>query len=513
MNLSVAYNDFAISLQHAGHRDHAEQNYRKAIELDETNGPAWSNLGTILSGKALHTEALAAYEKAIELDPNMAPAHSNISVIYADRGQNEKALASLRKALELQPDFPVAHSNLISQLDLSADQTTEALQAERKEWARRHTGKIPRMPKVKHRNNKIRVGYVSADMRQHSASYLFGMMLTEFDRDAFDVYAYYSYPIYDGVTDIFEKGVTKWRDVRAMTDEELAGQIRHDKIDILVDLSGHSAGNRLLAFARKPAPVQITAWGYIGGTGLREMDYMLADEVLVPMEERHLYAEKIIDLPCGINLGFREPFPAITPRPDRPFTFGSFNRLPKFTKPMFDAWGKIFEACPDAQLLMKTGELDDEGTRDYIIAELKAVGIDQLRVQMMGRSKWAQHVEAFNLVDVCLDSFPHGGGVTTMETLMMGVPVVSLMHPTIFGRVSADSIKAVGMDEWIGQSLDDYVQIAIDAYNEREHITAGREALRKKMENSVLCNTKECVEAVENVYRFLVDTSPPTLKK
>lgn len=497
MNLSVAYNDFGITLQNAGYRQHAEEIYRKSVEFDGNNPAAWSNLGTVLIGRGSHTEALQAYERAISLDPDLAAAYSNMSMIYADRGENDKAIAVLRKALELNQDFPVAHSNLISQLDLGGEQTTQIMQDERKAWAKQHTGKIQRMPKVKHQNAKIRVGYVSADFRQHSAAHLFGAMLTEYDRHAFDVYAYYSHPFYDEITDKFESS-TKWRDIRQMSDDDAAGQIRHDKIDILVDLSGHSAGNRLLVFARKPAPVQITAWGYIGGTGLKEMDYMLADSVLVPEYERHLYTEKIIDLPCGINLAFREPFPEIKERPERPFTFGSFNRLPKVTKPMFQAWGRIMAARPDSVLLMKTGELDDEGARDEIIAQLKAVGINQLRVRMMGRTKWFEHAEAFNEVDVCLDAFPHGGGVTTMESLMMGVPVVAYRYPTIYGRLSADSLQAVGMNDWIGESVDDYVRIAVEAK------TVDRQALRQTMEQSILCDTKGVVSAVEQVYKSLL---------
>ncbi len=502
--LSKAYNDFGNYLQNSGYVDRAEVMYREAVTVNALNPFAWSNLGTCLTARGETEEALAAYSKAIELDPELPAAWSNISIIHADRGHGGKAIQALRKALELDPTFSVAHSNLICQLDLST--ATEAeLQAERKRWAAQHTAHIEHLELRPHNRDKVRIGYVSADIRNHSAAAGFGAMLTKFDRERFEVYAYYNNAYSDKKTEYFRGKVSVFRDVAHLTDKALAEQIRDDEIDILIDLSSHSAGNRLLTFAYKPAPVQITAWGYQTGTGLEEMDYIFSDPAYFPPEVRHLYAEKFIDMPCMFALEYEEEFPPIRSyRPGRPPTFGCYNRLSKITAETYRAWGRIMAACPEARILLKTVELDDESTRDAVIAQLKDVGIDQMRVCLMGKTSWSEHMDAYNESDVCIDPFPHGGGVTTLEGLMMGVPVIALRWPNLAGRVSSSLLASAGLHRWIAETEDEYVSLAVKNV---KHGLESRRELRARMKGSILFDMRRYVAAVEAVYLKLAGKS------
>jgi predicted O-linked N-acetylglucosamine transferase (SPINDLY family) len=331
-------------------------------------------------------------------------------------------------------------------------------------------------------------------------------MLTEFDREAFEVYAFSNSVVADQATALFQQNVTVWRAIAGMSDEAVAELIRADEIDILVDLSGHSGGNRLLVFARKPAPIQITAWGYIGGTGMKAMDVFFADEVVVPPEERALYAEEVRYLPSVVCYYPFEPFPPVNALPalmGRGLTFGSFNRLAKITEASFRVWAEVLLAVPHSRMVLKTPELDQLSEQERIRDRFVAYGVAPERVVLLGRTSWAEHVAAFNQVDIGLDPFPHGGGVTALEGLMMGVPVVTLKWPTIPGRLSAAILTPLGLTDWIADSPEAYVRIAVEKSRDLMALSVLRKQLRGRMTSSLIGDPKAYARAVESEYRLL----------
>jgi predicted O-linked N-acetylglucosamine transferase (SPINDLY family) len=286
----------------------------------------------------------------------------------------------------------------------------------------------------------------------------------------------------------------------------VASLIQQDQIDILVDLSGFTEGNRLLVFARKPAPIQITAWGYIGGTGMKAMDVFFADEVVVPPEERALYAEEVRYLPSVVCYYPFEPFPPVNALPalmGRGLTFGSFNRLAKITEASFRVWAEVLLAVPHSRMVLKTPELDQLSEQERIRDRFVAYGVAPERVVLLGRTSWAEHVAAFNQVDIGLDPFPHGGGVTALEGLMMGVPVVTLKWPTIPGRLSAAILTPLGLTDWIADSPEAYVRIAVEKSRDLMALSVLRKQLRGRMTSSLIGDPKAYARAVESEYRLL----------
>ncbi len=356
-------------------------------------------------------------------------------------------------------------------------------------------------------NRIIKVGYVSADFREHSAALVFGAMLTKFNAGAFQVFAYSNSAKADAVTRRFQQNVTQWREIGRLSDAAAAHMIRDDGIDILVDLSGHSAGNRLGVFAIKPAPVQITAWGYITGTGMKAVDAIFADPVIIPEDEKKFYAEQVVYLPNVVCPAFfLTKYPDVNALPafaKKTVTFGSFNRLAKISDQTLKTWARVLVAVPNSTMVVKTNGLEHPHLRERVLKPFTDAGIDHGRITILGRTSWPEHVAAFHQIDMALDAFPHSGGLTTLEGLMMGVPVVTLKWPTLVGRLSASFLTAVGLTDWIAETEDAFVALAVQKARDLEQLNALRQTLRARLGKSVLGDADTYVAAVESEYKKL----------
>jgi predicted O-linked N-acetylglucosamine transferase (SPINDLY family) len=297
-----------------------------------------------------------------------------------------------------------------------------------------------------------------------------------------------------------------WHDVAHVSDDALDAQIRADQIDVLVDLSGHSAGNRLPVFARKPAPVQVTAWGYAASTGLDAIGYFLADPVCVPPEARASYTEQVVDLP-GILCYDAAPYaPAVSTLPARTrgyVTFGAFNRLPKVSAETLAAWGRVLAAVPGSRLLVKTTGADASPSREWLLRQLAALGVDPARVTLLGSTPHPEHLAAHNEVDLMLDTFPQSGGITTFDALLMGVPVVTLLGERVQGRASASFLTALDLDDLIGRTPDEYVGIAARLARNLDRLERDRGSLRERLLSSPIGNVRSYTRHVEAAYREL----------
>ena len=396
--------------------------------------------------------------------------------------------------------------SLIFNLELTPGIDNATLQHERNRWAKQHTSMI--VPKSDHANDrtpdrKLRIGYVSADFREHSAAYVFGGMLIHFDRANFEVFAYSNCELEDGITRQFQESVTCWRNIHRMSDDEAAAVIVKDKIDILVDLSGHSGGNRLLLFARKPAPIQCTGWGYATSTGLKAIDYFFTDRFCVPESERHYYTEKVSYLPCLVSSWFPFRFPEVGPPPALKkgyVTFGCFNRLAKISDMALDAWCEILRRLPAARMIIKCGEFDKPENkyriRDFFISN----GIEADRFSLIGVTPKLEHIASFNMIDIALDPFPQCGGVTALEGLMMGVPLVVMRGDTITGRGASSILSNIHCKHWIANTVDEYVDIAL-SFSDYNDLEFYREVLRHNFKYSMVGDTTKYVQYPEMTYR------------
>jgi len=489
--------------------DEAEGVYRSALAANPQSAELHNNLGVLMLDTGRLEEAEQELRHALAIAPNVAETHANLANVLRNSGRPEEAARECRRALELKPELAAVHSILIFTLDLIEGLGLEEQQAERRRWHERHgrrlAAQIAPHANTRDPERKLRIGYVSADFYRHSACSVLEPVIAGRDRSRFEAVCYSGVKKEDEATARLKQAADAWRSTLGLSDEALAAAIRADGIDILVDLSGHTAGNRLPVFALKPAPVQITAWGHATGTGLAAMDYFLTDRVSVLPQERRLFAEKVVDLPCALCFQAPPYLPEAGPLPalqTQILTYGCLNRLEKITDRMIALWGQILRAAPQSRLLVKDRVLGDAGVRNRFVRRLQEVGgIDAGRIVLHGPSPHVEHLKVFQQVDIGLDPFPQGGGVSTAEALSMGVPVVSLLGGTPPSRITASFLTMLGMEDWIGRTDADYVRIALEMGRDLQRLAKLREGLRARVASSPWGDLPRYVRAVEEVYR------------
>jgi len=503
-----AFTALGAALIQGGDFTEAESAFRSAVDIDPNRAAAHRGLGIALLRQNDLSGAFGCCARAVELEPDSAANQYWAAACLLNLGRIEDSVPFLRKAVNLDPAHRRAHANLIWAMEYDAASTLEEQQSERRLWCERHAKKFladrSRHANDRDPNRRLRVGYVSADFHAHSAALAFGPLILRHDAAEFEMFCYSSSSVQDAVGDALRAASEHWFSAVGVSDEALAARIRADGIDILVDLSGYTKGNRLLVFARKPAPIQATGWGHATGTGMPTMDYFFADTVLAPKEVRHLFVEEIVDLPCCVCY---EPFGAMPPESalpalgKDPFTFGSLNRAEKLTQPTVALWARILRAMPGSRLLLKGARLENPAMRAHVAQLFENSGIDARRLLILGKTSQYEHQQALRQVDLCLDPFPAAGGITTVETLLMGVPVVTLSGRTPASRVSAAVLAAAGMTEWIARDEAEYVQIALEMADDTSHLARLRSELRQRALSSPICDTKQYVKNVEAAYR------------
>jgi predicted O-linked N-acetylglucosamine transferase (SPINDLY family) len=556
-NLSNTLVALAQCHQQAGRLDDAIVTYQQALKLQPAHPETWHNLGRALLVADRATEAVECQRRALaELDaidatspgptdgrlrlgilrnlaaalypagqageavhvlravvgltPDNAANWRSLGMAEALIGAADEAVAAYTRSLALNPADPDTHSKLIFVQDLLPTTTLEEAYRQRRVWNDRFARPLAATIKP-HRNTpdperRLRIGYVSADFSRHSAATTFLTVLEAHDPASVEVTCYAANEWHDDYTDRFQALAARWRPIHTLSDDALAAQIRADEIDILVDLSSHSGGNRLLTFARKPAPIQATAWGYATGTGLDTIDVFFADPIAVPPEHRRWYAEEIVDLPNLIGFTAPPSPPPLAPLPalDRGYvTFGSYNRPIKITPDVLDAWARVLLAVPASRLVLKPGNQDSPVTRERLLGPLVQRGIDPARVDMLGHSQHAEHLASFGQLDIQLDPFPHTGGVTTLEGLLMGVPCVTLVGERVPARLSASFLASVDLNDLVATSTDQYVEIAAQLARDVDRLAHERATLRERLLASPVGDARQYARAVEDAYRAL----------
>jgi len=499
------------ALTELGRFDEALVSYDRALALKPALAGAWVGRGNVFLNLNRYGEAFTAFQQALAIKPDLLKALAQLAHYYERHGRMDEAIACYDRVLAVKPNFPEVISNKIFALDLVPQAGFAEHQEARRDWWRKIGAKIAAQSPPRHANDRdparrIVLGYVSADFRRHSASTTFWPVLANHDKARFEVICYSCSTVRDDITRDFERVADRWIEASQLSDEILAERVRVDKVDILIDLSGHSGGNRLGVFARKPAPVQVTAWGHATGTGLPTIDYLFSDPVTIPEEMRPFYVEKIYDLPCVIMSALP---PIELPRGEPPIltnghvTFGVFNRITKISDDALAVWARVLHGVPDARLLMKDGAYDEPALHELMRQRFCAHGIAGERIDFLGSSPREQHLAAFGKTDIALDPFPQNGGVSTWEALHMGVPVVAKLGNTAPSRLSGAILTSIGMDDWVASTADDYVARAVRFATQPDRLATLRRELPARIAACPSGNGALYARAVERGYRTM----------
>ena len=506
-DLPEALNGLGAVLQAEGRTKEALVYLTRAVSVRPGFAQALVNLSAALADDQRPAEAASAARQAVAAMPDLAEAHSNLGNALKDLGQVKDAIVAYRRALALKPDLAMAHSNLIVALDFDPDTPWSAAIAERRRWNERFAMPLTRAAEPPATepvpDRRLRVGYVSADFRRHSAALVIAPPILAHDPTVVEVVCYSSVRAPDDLTATFKAKAALWRDVATLDDAALAAQIRADRVDILVDLSAHSGGHRLLAFARRPAPIQVTAWGYASGAGIDAIEWIVTDDVIAPPGETAFH-ERPLRLPA--YLCFRPPpgAPEIAARDGTaPVAFGSFNRIAKLGETDFDAQARILAGAPDARLLFKDKAFDDRTTRERFTRAFADRGIDAARLDFLGASDHRRHLDAYGRVDCALDPLAYGGGVSTMEALWMGAPVLTRRGDRPSLRGAASILAAMPLPEMIASDVDDYVARALQFVRTIAAWRGRRSEHRSRLAACPHMSADAYARAVETAYRKL----------
>ncbi len=500
-----ARSNLGVALVIQGRLAEAMACYREVLADHPDHGAALDNLGAALLEDGRLAEAEACGRQALALRPNHAEAHYALGNVLVEQGRLTEAEACFRRALALRPDHAGAHDNLIYLQMFLPEVGPETILAEHRGWNQAHAVPLRPLPASPLAPARPRLGFVSPDFRSHPVGFFTIRTLEGLRRAGHEVVCYASQTdaatAGDPLTARFRAAASLWRPVRSLSDEALAARIADDGIGILFDLTGHMQGNRLLAFARRPAPVQVSWAGYMATTGLDAMDWLLADRHQVPEGcERH-YCERIIRLPDSFICYEPPPdLPALTPSPLEArghVTFGSFNILAKINPGVVAAWSRILRRLPEARLLMKTRAFECREAQNRLATAFESHGVAPDRLDFLGRTSRTEHLEAIRDVDIALDTFPFSGSTTTLECLLMGVPVITCPGETFASRHTLGFLATAGLEDTIAPDLERYVDLAVALATDPVRLTVWRAGLRSRLLASPLCDADRFVPNFE----------------
>jgi len=493
-------------LQGLGRFKEAVACYGRALALRPDLVAALSNLGAAFQELGLLDDALACCHQTIALTPADAEVHTNLGNALRDLGKLDEAIAAYRSACEIDRRNFNAHSSCLFCLNYAPDLSAEEIFAEYRRWDEAHARPLApaaaRYDNERSPERRLRIGYVSPDFRRHPVQHFIEPVLARHDKSMVEVFAYAEVAREDEVTAQFKSHVDHWRPTVGLSGEDMAERIRADRIDILVDLAGHTAGHRLLVFARRPAPVQVSWIGYGYTTGLEAIDYFLADPQYAPPSCEHLFSEKLARLPVFAAYRPSEGMgrPEAARRSSSAVTFGSLTRTVRINRHVVRTWAAILNATPGSRLVLNTINFRTASLCDDLANQFAAYGIARERLLMgFDTPPW----DVLRSIDIGLDCFPHNSITTLIEGLYLGVPFVTLAARPSVGRSGAAILTALGRPEWIAATEDEYVAKAVALASDPSGLVASRAALRAQLEASPLMDEVGFVGALERAYRAM----------
>lgn len=498
--LAEAHSNLGTVLEELDRLEEAEASYRQALFLRPDYPEAHFNLGNLFRGDGKLNNAEFAYRKAIALAPKYAEAHNNLGTTLSELGRVQESEASYINALSVRPDYTQVYSNLLMligsmqfQPDLYKQYAEKFSNVVRESVGLRYTSW-----QTSNATKHLRVGFVSGDLRSHPVGYFIEALLKALQSSHLELYAYPTVDKSDCVTQRLQYLFDAWRPLEHLSDEEAARKIHDDGIQILIDLSGHTAANRLPVFAWKPAPIQVTWLGYFASTGLQDMDYIIGDPFVTPTNEEEDFLEKVYQLPESY-LCFTPPnsdlkvsaLPALS---NGFVTFGCFNKLARVTDEVVSVFARILLAVPQSKIFLKDHQLAHEDNRSRISFKFAAYGISANRLVFEGRENRDQYLACYNRVDIALSPFPYGGGTTTVEGLWMGVPCVTRVGSYFLSHIGESVAHNSGLSDWVAIDNDDYVAKAVSFSSDLESLAALRSGLREQIVASPLLNATKFAE-------------------
>ena len=517
-DLTVAYAKLANARFHNGQVEAAESVLQRGLALDPGLAALHFYLGNVLAGQMKLARAIASYRRAIAIDPGNAAVFSSMAPAYLQLGEGRLAAAAARQALAIDPSMQQARSNLLLALSSDPDCSPEAYLVEAQAYGefvsapgatrRRRPPLLPEgVPK------RVRIGFVSGDLRAHPVGYFIEAALAHWDDARMEAVAYANQRDHDELTARLRSHFSAWRDISNLDDDAAQRLIEADGIDILVDLSGHTPGNRLPLFARRAAPVQMTWLGYWASTGVPAMDYLLADRTSLPESAQHCYTETVRYLP-DTRLCFTAPTgPGVPPVAELPaltrgyITFGSFQRLTKLDDAVLRLWADVLQAIPDARLRLQSAQMSDSAARELLRQRLAAAGIESSRVDFFGPMTRNDYLAAHAEVDIILDTFPHSGATTTCEALWMGVPTLTLQGSTLLARQGAALMTSARLPAWIASDEEDFVARATAHAGDVHALARLRSTLRQTLAITPLFETRRFSSALQTVFKEILEES------
>jgi len=461
------------------------------ILKQEPHALVYNELGYICQCMGHLSEAIQYQTKAIEAEPNNAELLANLARMLIATGKAQEGINLFRKAVEAEPANAAMHSNFLFNLHYLPNLDPEMLFAEHKRWGRIHAPAS--LARVSHDNNpdpdrRLRVGYISPDFCMHSVAYFFEPLLDGHDHKVVEVYGYGNVRMPGTVTERLKQKFDHYRNIRGLDDEMVVDMIQRDKIDILVELSGHTTDNRLLVMAHKPAPIQVTYLGSPDTTGMEAIDYRFTDI-----------------LPDGFLCYKPADFaPPVAPLPafrNNYITFGSFNSSSEVHPHIIELWAKILRANRDSRILLKFGASTDRRMNRHYLSRFERLGISSSRVAICGWKPIDEHLRLYGEVDIALDTYPCNGFTTTCEALWMGVPVISLVGKCHASRIGLSILSNIGLDFFATLTPDEYVVKTTALAANRRALAQLRSSMRQRMKDSALCDAKGFARKVEAAYR------------
>lgn len=506
--LAEAHYNLGNALQIQGKPAEASQAYLHALALKPDYLDVLNNLGNLLQAQGELAAAAVQFKQALSFNPTYAEAFNNLGNVLKQQGLLDEAIGCYRRAVELKPEYLEAHSNLLFTLNSHPQSTQSQYLIEAKRF-----GEIALVLAKPYANwithskanslRRLRVGLVSGDLKSHPVGYFIESILNHINPNRIELVAYSTKAQEDGLTERIKPFLSAWNLIAGQSDEAAARRIYEDGIDVLVDLAGHTAFNRLPLFAWKPAPVQVSWLGYFASTGLASMDFLLADALSIPDSRRSNFTEKIWHLP-DTRLCFTPPeggdkmaVSALPAYHNGYITFGCVQTLSKISDEVLELWGRVFSALPDARLRLQNKQMNCLTTREQMRGRLARFGIAQERAILSGSVSRAEYLAAYAEVDIMLDTFPYPGGTTTCEALWMGVPTLTLAGDTLLACQGASLLTAAGLSNWVASSAEDYAAKAVTFSLDLSNLSAMRARLRKQVSSSSLFDAKRFAQNLE----------------
>jgi protein O-GlcNAc transferase len=486
----------------------AEACFRRVLELQPDLAVAHNNLAITLKRQARPEESEASCRRALECEPDFAEVYCNLASALTDQARLVEAASSYRQALAIQPNLTVAHHGLLFCLSHGGEIDPQTLFEEHIRFADRFEAPLnptwPRHANSRDPERPLRVGFVSGDFRTHAMAHFIEPMFAELSRNpGLSLHAYSNHAVEDRVTYRLRDHIPHWNRIFALSDAELAAKIQADGIDILVDLTGHTAHSRLLTFARKPAPIQCGWIGYLGTSGLSSIDYYLADAYFLPPGEfEPFFTEKIVHLPIVSPFRPSPDAPDLQPLPARSnghITFGSFSRLSKLSQPVIALWSELMRALPNSRILL--AGMPRDGRHESLSQWFEAEGIAPERLQFHRRCADRTYLELHHQIDIALDPFPFTGATTTSNALWMGVPTLTLTGRTVAGRLGPALLEHAGLTDFVAHSPQDFIEKGVHWANHLDALAALRAGMRERFLSHPIGQPAAAAEGLSSAFR------------